>query len=73
MRFRWEPGSLAFWDNRATAHLAPRDYEHLGKQRTLHRVTLIGDVPVGPDGRESELVAGKPFTDKHQVVVAAAS
>ena len=73
VRFRWEPGSLAFWDNRATAHLAPRDYEHLGKQRTLHRVTLIGDVPVGPDGRESELVAGKPFTDKHQVVVAAAN
>jgi hypothetical protein len=38
-------------------------------QRTLHRVTVIGDVPVGPDGRESELVAGRPFTDKHVVVV----
>ena len=25
VRFRWEPGSIAFWDNRATAHLAPRD------------------------------------------------
>jgi hypothetical protein len=24
-------------------------------------VTLIGDVPVGPDGRRSELVAGSPF------------
>jgi len=73
VRFRWEPGSVAFWDNRATAHLAPRDYEHLGLQRTLHRVTLIGDVPTGPDGRESELVAGRPFTDKHKVVVAAAN
>ncbi len=73
VRFRWEPGSLAFWDNRATAHLAPRDYEHLGQQRTLHRVTLIGEVPVGPDGRESELISGRPFTDKHEVVVAAAS
>jgi taurine dioxygenase len=30
---------------------------------------VIGDVPVGPGGRESELVAGKPFTDKHVVVV----
>lgn len=38
--------------------------------RTLHRVTLVGDVPVGPDGRESELAAGKPFTSKHTVVVA---
>jgi alpha-ketoglutarate-dependent taurine dioxygenase len=71
VRFRWEPGSVAFWDNRATAHLAPKDYEHLGERRTLHRVTVIGDVPKGPDGRESELIAGRPFTAKHEVVVAA--
>jgi taurine dioxygenase len=32
-------------------------------------VTVIGEVPVGPDGRESQLVEGKPFTDKHVVVV----
>jgi alpha-ketoglutarate-dependent sulfate ester dioxygenase len=70
VRFRWEPGSVAFWDNRATAHLAPADIEHLDLQRTLHRVTLVGDLPVGPDGRESELVAGKPFTSRHTVVVA---
>jgi alpha-ketoglutarate-dependent sulfate ester dioxygenase len=70
VRLRWEPGTVAFWDNRATAHLAPRDIEHLDLQRTLHRVTLVGDVPVGPDGRESELIAGKPFTSKHTVVVA---
>jgi alpha-ketoglutarate-dependent sulfate ester dioxygenase len=69
VRFRWEPGSVAIWDNRATSHLAPTDIEHLNVQRTLHRVTVIGDVPVGPDGRESVLVAGKPFTDKHVVVV----
>ena len=69
VRFRWEPGSVAFWDNRATSHLAPRDIEHLDLPRTLHRITLIGDVPKGPDGRESELVAGRPFTDEHQVVV----
>jgi alpha-ketoglutarate-dependent sulfate ester dioxygenase len=69
VRLRWEPGTVAFWDNRATAHLAPRDIEHLDLQRTLHRVTLVGDVPVGPDGRESQLVAGKPFTSKHTVVV----
>jgi taurine dioxygenase len=68
VRFRWEPGSVAFWDNRATAHLAPSDIDHLDLRRTLHRVTLVGDVPVGPDGRESELVAGQPFTAKHTVV-----
>jgi alpha-ketoglutarate-dependent sulfate ester dioxygenase len=69
VRFRWSPGSVAVWDNRATSHLAPTDIEHLDVPRTLHRVTVIGDVPVGPDGRESELVAGRPFTDKHVVVV----
>ncbi|MGP9017235.1 TauD/TfdA dioxygenase family protein [Streptomyces sp. BR1] len=71
VRFRWEPGSVAFWDNRATAHLAPRDIEHLDVERRLHRVTLIGEVPVGPDGTESELVAGRPFTADHKVVVGA--
>jgi alpha-ketoglutarate-dependent sulfate ester dioxygenase len=69
VRLRWEPGTVAFWDNRATAHLAPRDIEHLDLRRTLHRVTLVGDVPVGPDGRESELVSGQPFTARHTVVV----
>ncbi|MGF1424957.1 TauD/TfdA dioxygenase family protein [Kitasatospora sp. LaBMicrA B282] len=62
VRFRWEAGHVAFWDNRATAHLAPRDLEHLDVERRLHRVTLIGEVPVGPDGRPSELLAGRPFT-----------
>ena len=61
VRFRWEPGSVAFWDNRATAHLGPQDLGHLAVQRVLHRVTLIGEVPVGPDGRESELVLGTRF------------
>jgi alpha-ketoglutarate-dependent taurine dioxygenase len=61
VRFHWEPGSVAFWDNRATAHLGPQDLGHLDVERVLHRVTLIGDVPVGPDGRESQLVEGVPF------------
>ena len=26
-RFRWEPGSIAFWDNRATWHYAVNDYQ----------------------------------------------
>ena len=71
VRFRWEPGHVAFWDNRATAHLAPRDLEHLDVERRLHRVTLIGDIPVGPDGEPSELLSGQPFTADHRVVTAA--
>jgi taurine dioxygenase len=60
-RFRWKPGSVAFWDNRAALHLAPRDFEHLNFERVLHRITLVGDVPVGIDGRRSESISGDPF------------
>ena len=42
-RFRWEPGSLAFWDNRCTQHNPVNDYH--GYRRVMHRVTLEGDVP----------------------------
>ncbi|WP_329406458.1 TauD/TfdA family dioxygenase [Streptomyces sp. NBC_00704] len=58
VRFRWEPGSVAFWDNRATIHLAPGDNAHLGFPRVMHRVMLAGEVPVGVDGRPSEAVTG---------------
>ena len=64
VRFRWEPGSVAFWDNRATAHLGPQDLGHLDVERVLHRVTLIGEVPVGPDGRESDLIEGSRFVSE---------
>ncbi|MFE4663451.1 TauD/TfdA dioxygenase family protein [Streptomyces sp. NPDC056716] len=58
VRFRWEPGSVAFWDNRATIHLAPSDNAHLGHPRTMHRVMLTGDTPVGVDGTPSEALVG---------------
>jgi taurine dioxygenase len=45
-RFRWQPGSVAFWDNRATLHYALDDYGEA--PRYAHRVTLRGDKPYGP-------------------------
>jgi taurine dioxygenase len=61
VRFRWEPGSVAFWDNRATAHLAPRDIFDSEFERQFYRVTLVGDVPVGVDGTRSSALEGEPI------------
>ena len=60
-RFRWAPGSVAFWDNRATAHLAPRDIFDSDFDRQFYRVTLVGDVPVGVDGKPSTAIEGLPI------------
>ncbi|UUX51038.1 TauD/TfdA family dioxygenase [Nisaea acidiphila] len=42
-RFRWSPGALAFWDNRAAMHYPINDYH--GYRRAMNRVTLAGDRP----------------------------
>ena len=39
-RFNWQPGSIAFWDNRATWHFAQNDYQ--GLRREMHRITIEG-------------------------------
>jgi taurine dioxygenase len=41
-RFRWRPGSVAFWDNRCTQHYATYDYT---EPRLMHRVVIDGDRP----------------------------
>ena len=61
VRFRWEPGCVAFWDNRSTAHLAPRDIFETDFDRQFWRVTLMGEVPVGVDGRSSTSIEGQPI------------
>jgi taurine dioxygenase len=42
-RFAWQPGSLAFWDNRCVQHNPVNDYH--GFRRLMHRITLAGDTP----------------------------
>lgn len=42
-RFRWQPNSIAMWDNRCTQHYATND--HFPERRRVERVTIIGDAP----------------------------
>ena len=59
VRFKWGPGSIAFWDNRSTLHLAPSDIFEVDFDRQFYRVTLHGDVPVGVDGVASRSIEGE--------------
>ncbi len=43
VRFRWQPNSVAFWDNRCVQHIAIWDY--YPKVRSGNRVTIKGDRP----------------------------
>jgi taurine dioxygenase len=59
-RFRWEANSIAFWDHRATCHIVPADVPP-GAHRSMQRITLAGDLPVGPDGATSYPLEGEAF------------
>jgi taurine dioxygenase len=59
IRWNWEAGDLAIWDNRATQHRAIDDYDD--QQRLLHRVTVMGDVPVSVNGERSRVLSGAPL------------
>lgn len=60
IRWNWELGDVAVWDNRATQHRAVDDYDD--QHRLMHRVTLMGDVPVDVHGRQSRMISGAPLT-----------
>ena len=56
VRWRWEPGDVAMWDNRATQHRSVADF---GDQpRHLRRATIHGCVPIGVDGTASRAIVG---------------
>jgi alpha-ketoglutarate-dependent taurine dioxygenase len=56
IRWNWELGDVAMWDNRATQHYAVSDFGN--QRRTMHRITLAGDIPVSVNGERSRVVSG---------------
>lgn len=44
VRFHWEMGSIAFWDNRNTVHYGVYDY--YPNYRRMERVSIAGSVPI---------------------------
>jgi len=59
MRWHWQPGDVAIWDNYATQHYAIDDYAD--QHRVVRRVTIAGEVPVSIDGRRSRQIKPAPF------------
>jgi len=42
VRYRWQSGTVAMWDNRCTQHFVLSDFD---EQRIIQRVTIVGDNP----------------------------
>jgi alpha-ketoglutarate-dependent taurine dioxygenase len=60
VRWRWQVGDLAIWDNRSTQHCAIVDYGDA--HRRCERVTVAGETPVGVDGRPGVSLRGDAST-----------
>jgi alpha-ketoglutarate-dependent sulfate ester dioxygenase len=73
VRFKWNAGDIAFWDNRSTSHLAPADIFQSDFDRQLYRITLVGKPMVGVDGRTSVAIEGLPILSvEHELQMRAA-
>jgi alpha-ketoglutarate-dependent sulfate ester dioxygenase len=56
VRWHWNEGDVAVWDNRSTQHYAIFDYG--SQRRRVQRITTSGSTPVGLDGRPSVALRG---------------
>ncbi|MDT9593514.1 TauD/TfdA family dioxygenase [Nocardioides zeae] len=56
LRWTWQPGDVAMWDNRATQHYAVADFDE--HPREMRRITVAGDVPVSVAGERSVVLKG---------------
>ena len=60
VRWTWEPGDVAMWDNRATQHYAVADFDT--QPREMRRITVAGDVPVASTAAGASWSRATPTT-----------
>lgn len=46
VRYHWQEGTIAIWDNRCTQHFVLSDFD---EERVVQRVTVMGDTPEGAE------------------------
>ena len=51
VRLRWQPNTVAMWDNRTCQHYAASDY--YPARRVMDRISIVGDRPVGIAARST--------------------
>jgi len=57
LRFHWEPGSIAFWDNVAVQHYGVNDY--FPQRRTMARGTFFGSPDAWPGAGSAARVTSR--------------
>lgn len=56
VRWHWQKGDIAFWDNRVTQHYGIDDFG--AQHRCVQRVTLAGNLPISIEGMKSKSIKG---------------
>jgi taurine dioxygenase len=59
VRLKWQPNTIAFWDNRSVQHYAASDY--YPQVRRVERVTIIGDAPYYDPKQAPAELPPRPF------------
>lgn len=59
VRLKWQPNTIAFWDNRSVQHYAASDY--YPQVRRVERVTIVGDAPYYDASEAPAELPPRPF------------